>query len=75
MKNCKVALDLVWLDEQFRVLEVAYDQRPCDPERRCPTASPLKPARYVLEVAAGNARRHGLEPGARLVVLTEIPQR
>jgi uncharacterized membrane protein (UPF0127 family) len=73
MKNCKVALDLVWLDERLRVLEVAPDQQPCDPNDRCPTVQPLKAARYVLEVSAGNAQRHGLVPGARLVMLTELP--
>lgn len=72
MRNCKVALDIVWLDEDLRVLEVAPDQRPCPPEGDCPSALPLRPARYVLEVAAGNAARHGLEPGARVELLTEI---
>jgi uncharacterized membrane protein (UPF0127 family) len=74
MKNCRVALDLIWLDERFRVLEVAPDQQPCSPDRRCPTVQPLKAARYVLEVAAGNAKRHGLVPGAQITILTELPR-
>jgi len=74
MRNCKVALDIVWLDEDLRVLEVAADRQPCAPDARCPTVRPLRPARYVLEVAAGNAGRNGLEPGARIELLTEIPR-
>jgi uncharacterized membrane protein (UPF0127 family) len=74
MKNCLVALDIVWLDESFRVVDVAPDLQPCDPDRRCPSALPLKPARYVLEVAAGNAKRHGLQPGARVNILSELPE-
>jgi uncharacterized membrane protein (UPF0127 family) len=74
MKNCKVPLDLIWLDDRLRVLEVAPDQQPCSPDRRCPTVQPLKAARYVLEVAAGNAKRHGLVPGSQIVILTELPQ-
>ena len=34
MKNCKVPLDLIWLDDRLRVLEVAPDQQPCSPDRR-----------------------------------------
>ena len=74
MKNCKVALDIVWLDDRFAVLEVARDQQPCLPGSPCPTVTPLKPARYVLEVAAGNAPRHGLKPGARVIILSELPE-
>jgi uncharacterized membrane protein (UPF0127 family) len=74
MKNCKVPLDLIWLDDRLRVLEVAPDQQPCSPDRRCPTVQPLKAARYVLEVAAGNAKRHGLVPGSQIVILTELPR-
>jgi len=74
MRNCKVALDIVWLDDDLRVLEVAAGLQPCAPGARCPTARPLRPARYVLEVAAGNAARNGLEPGARIELLTEIPR-
>lgn len=73
MRNCEVALDIIWLDEELRVLEVAAEQQPCPPESRCPTVTPLRAARYVLEVAAGNAARHGLVPGARIELLTEIP--
>jgi uncharacterized membrane protein (UPF0127 family) len=74
MRNCEVALDIVWLDENLRVVEVAADRQPCPQGGRCPTVRPLRPARYVLEVAAGNAARHGLVPGARVELLTEIPR-
>jgi uncharacterized membrane protein (UPF0127 family) len=74
MRNCKVALDIVWLDDKFRVLEVAAGQQPCPARGPCPSALPLRPAHYVLEVAAGNAELHGLVPGARIELLTEIPR-
>ena len=73
MRNCKVALDIVWLDEELRVLEVAAGRQPCPQRGHCPSDLPQRPARYVLELAAGNAERHGLVPGARVELLTELP--
>jgi len=73
MKNCKVALDIIWLDGDFRVLEIAHDSQPCPQEGDCPSIRPMSVARYVLEVAGGTARREGLSRGDRLSVLAEPP--
>jgi uncharacterized membrane protein (UPF0127 family) len=69
MKNCRVSLDLIWLDADFRVVEIAAEQPPCPEEGPCPSIVPMKPGRYVLEIAGGTAAREGLRPGDRLVVL------
>lgn len=75
MKNCKIPLDMVWLDAGFRVVFVAADQRPCPAEGDCPTVAPPVPARYVLEFAAGTAARENLKAGDDVVVLAEPPLR
>jgi uncharacterized membrane protein (UPF0127 family) len=69
MKNCRVRLDIIWLDGDFRVVEIAHDQPPCPPDGPCTSVYPLRAARYVLEVAGGTARREGLRPRDRLVLL------
>ena len=71
MKNCKVALDIIWLDAQLRVAHIAADRQPCPADGECPNAVPLKPGKYVLEVAGGTAATHGLNVGDRLVILSE----
>lgn len=68
MKNCRVSLDILWLDASFRVQEVAAWQAPCPEDGPCPSVAPMRPARYALELAAGGARAHGLKPGARVDV-------
>ena len=73
MKNCKVALDIIWLDETFQVVEIAHDQKPCPGVGDCPSVGPMRAARYVIEVAAGTSRREGLEPGDRVTILAEPP--
>jgi uncharacterized membrane protein (UPF0127 family) len=71
MKNCKVSLDIIWLDTDFRVVEIAHEQRPCPKQGPCPSYIPMRSASYVLEVAGGVAKREGLEAGDRLVLLEE----
>lgn len=75
MKNCRVALDIIWLDRDFRVVHVAPDRQPCPEGGECPSAYPLRPARYVLELAAGRAAETGLAPGDTVVVLSDPPLR
>ena len=71
MKNCKVPLDIIWLDEDLRVVEIAPQLEPCPDSGPCPTAVPMRNASYVLEVAGGVAAREGLANGDRLIFLEE----
>ena len=71
MRNCKIALDIIWLDEGLRVVEIAHDQKPCPDDGECPSVGPMRAARYVIEVAGGTAKREGLEVGDRMTILAE----
>lgn len=65
MKNTIIPLDMIWIDDAKRVVTVAADVPPCkaDPCPSYPAAGPA-PARYVLETAAGVAKKHRVEPGS-----------
>ena len=65
MKNCKFPIDIVWLDEDRRIVHVAESVPPCKADP-CPAYEPLRRARYVLELNAGQARREGAVVGATL---------
>lgn len=73
MKNCKVALDMIWLDDSMVVVEIAEERQPCPADGRCPVIAPMRAGRYVLEVAGGVVRRHGLKVGDRLIVHADPP--
>ena len=75
MKNCRVSLDILWLDAAFRVVDIAHDRKPCPERGECPSVQPLEPARYVLEFAGGTAKREKLKRGDAVVVLAERPSR
>jgi uncharacterized membrane protein (UPF0127 family) len=65
MKNCRFAIDIVWLDEDKRVVHIAEHAPPCKAEP-CPVYAPLRKAAYVVEINAGQARREKLALGATL---------
>lgn len=71
MKNCRVALDIIWLDASYRVVHIEHDQPPCPAQGDCPSIVPMQAGSYVLEVAAGIAGRHELKIGDQLVILAE----
>ena len=73
MKNCRVALDIIWLDEDFRVVEVAAGAQPCPIDGPCPSMQPMHPSRYVLEVAGGRAAEEKLSRGDLVVIHSEPP--
>ncbi len=73
MKNCRVPLDIIWLDEQFRVLEIAENAQPCPAEGACPSMEPMVAARYVLEIAGGRAAEEKLARGDVLIIHSEPP--
>lgn len=75
MKNCKVPLDIIWLDSDFRVVEFAPDQPPCPEQGACPSITPMRTSSYVLELAAGGVAEQGLEIGDRIQILSEPPVR
>ncbi|HKB78535.1 MAG TPA: DUF192 domain-containing protein [Thermoanaerobaculia bacterium] len=65
MKNTLIPLDMIWIDDQRRIVHVAHDVPPCKADP-CPTYPPGKTSLSVLEVAAGVAARHGLRDGQTL---------
>jgi uncharacterized membrane protein (UPF0127 family) len=70
MKNCKFPIDIVWLDEEKKIVHVAESVPPCKADP-CPVYKPLRKALSVIELNAGQARREGAAVGA--TVRFEVP--
>ena len=71
MKNCRVPLDLVWLDASRRVVQIAENAPPCPAEGPCPVVEPMRPALYVLEFAGGTSRAEGLKVGDTVSIVPD----
>ncbi|WP_411852015.1 DUF192 domain-containing protein [Stenotrophomonas sp. LGBM10] len=67
MKNTKIALDILYFDAQRRLVSQSRDVPPCSAGDRCPPYPSSGPARYVLELNAGQAEKLGLADGTELV--------
>jgi uncharacterized protein len=66
MKNTRIPLDILYFDEQRKLVSQQRDVPPCSLGDRCPPYPSTGPARYVLELNAGQAARLKLEDGAEL---------
>jgi uncharacterized membrane protein (UPF0127 family) len=67
MKNTPLPLDILFIDERGSVVSVAASTSPY-------SEAPIRsagPARFVLEVNAGFAAKHGIGPGARVEIPAE----
>lgn len=66
MKNTRIALDILYFDDARRLVSQQRDVPPCTLGDRCPPYPSSGPARYVLELNAGQAEALGLRDGAEL---------
>lgn len=71
MKNTLIPLDILYFDAGRRMVSAQLDVPPCraDP---CPIYPSTGPARYVLELSAGTAKRIGVRAGDTLAIEGEI---
>ncbi|MFC2167849.1 DUF192 domain-containing protein [Acidobacteriota bacterium] len=60
MKNMNFSIDILWLDNQKRIVHLERDVPPCKKEP-CPSYAPALPAKYVLELKAGSIEKRKLK--------------
>ena len=68
MQNTLIPLDMIWLDENYIVVDITKNAQPCPPNTKCATYSPNKPAIYVLEVNAGYSDENNINAGDKLTL-------
>jgi uncharacterized membrane protein (UPF0127 family) len=73
MKNCRFPIDILWLDEERRIVHVAEAVPPCKADP-CPVYNPLRRAAYVVELNAGQARREKAVVGASVGFTLTLPE-
>ena len=74
MKNCKFPIDIVWLDENRKVVHVAEAVPPCKKDP-CPVYLPQQKASYVVEMNARQAAKEKAVIGAAFAFTLEPPAR
>jgi uncharacterized protein len=71
MKNCLIALDVVWVKEEGTIVELAERVPPLSPlfkgpDSEAPTYGGKVVSRHFVEFPAGTVRRLGLKVGERI---------
>ncbi|MGA2136392.1 MAG: DUF192 domain-containing protein [Bryobacteraceae bacterium] len=67
MFQCRIPLDMLWMDPQHKIVEISADTPPCrDAAEKCPNYGGHEQAQYVLELGGGEAKRLGLKVGQTL---------
>ena len=66
MKNTRIALDILYFDNARRLVTQQRGVPPCTLGNGCPPYPSNAPARYVLELNAGEAARLGLVDGVQV---------
>lgn len=66
MKNTRIALDILYFDDGLRLVSQQRGVPPCSAGNACPSYPSGVPARYVLELNAGEAAQLDVADGAVL---------
>lgn len=70
MRGMNFPIDIVWFDENFRVIDAKENALP--ESYHFEAFTPNAPAMYVLEVRAGFFREHNLAPGHKLILKEDL---
>jgi hypothetical protein len=73
MKNTEIPLDILYFDEDRRLVSIQRGVPPCSAGDRCPSYPSEGPAKYVLELNAGRSDALDLEPGTEIHFSEGIP--
>lgn len=73
MKNTRIPLDILYFDEGRKLVTQQRNVPPCSAGDACPSYPSDQPARFVLELNAGEAERLKLQDGAELTLGKGIP--
>ena len=74
MKNTKIPLDILYFDDARKLVSQQREVPPCSLGDACPAYPSDAPARYVLELNAGEAARLKLKDGAQMTFSSDVPQ-
>ncbi len=63
MKNCFIHLDIIWLNQEKKIIEMKENAPPCQKDP-CPIYGSHDDVFYILETSSGTIKRQGLSLGS-----------
>lgn len=69
MKNTLIPLDIIFIDENFKIISVSENAEPCiEKDAMCPGYFSQSAAKYVLEIAGGRAKELKIKTGDKISI-------
>ncbi|MBP7371022.1 MAG: DUF192 domain-containing protein [Arenimonas sp.] len=72
MKNTYIPLDILYFDEQLKLVSAQLNVPPCGEHTQCPNYPSNGPVKYVLEVNAGIAEKIQLKKNDQLILSESV---
>ena len=66
MPNMYFPLDIVWIDEDKKIIKIEENVQPCSGNHNCKSYSSVYPSKWAIELNAFDASRIGLNVGLKL---------
>ena len=66
MPNMYFPLDIVWIDDEKKIVKIEENVTPCSGTHNCTSYSSSYPTKYAIELNAFDASRIGLNIGKKL---------
>ena len=66
MKNCKISLDIAYIDDQGLIIDILKMEAPRPGQVYFPRYASSQPVRYALETNVGWFAKHGIQVGSRV---------
>jgi hypothetical protein len=69
MEGMRFPLDIIFIDENGTIVDIAENLPPCPNREGCAMVTPITPVRFALEVRAGFAEERGIARGDKATVI------
>jgi uncharacterized membrane protein (UPF0127 family) len=66
MRNMCFPIDVVWIDENKRVVDIKENLKPCSSFFNCRTYYPKRAAKYIIEFNSGTVKEKKMRGGSKL---------
>lgn len=67
MKNVRIPLDIIFMNEEKKVIYLYENAQPCG-KNQCPAINAGQPVKYVLEINAGQAKKMDINTKSEMII-------
>ena len=60
MKNMKFAIDVIWIDDTLKIVDIQENLQPCSSILNCPEYNPKADAKYIIELNSGAVKENSI---------------